>query len=338
MNKIRISVVVPVYNVAQYVTECLQSLFDQTYKEFEVVVVDDCGSDNSMDKVRECIVHNGFNNCGHDNRECYHSPDNDMEVIIVAHTSNQGLSAARNTGIRNASGDYFFFLDSDDKVMPNCLELLNKQIKIHLGGVDMVQCGMKGEDPVKNRYFHDFIDYQHVPLYMEGRRCRSILYGRKLGMMANGRMASRQFIFDNNLFFKPGIIHEDDEWTFRTAKYINSYAYIPEEIFFYRCNYDGIMAHANSKKAYTSLCGIADEILDQLPPFHYYFTELLYAIREMNIAWENAGVNPLDHMKYGKNVLIRAIYRHWRGGKIMKVATFFLCGTLFWTNRFFIKR
>lgn len=317
--------------------ECIQSLFNQTYKDFEIIVIDDCGTDDSMAKVRACIARNGLVRLQHCDAERYGSSGCGIEVRIVTHSANMGLSEARNSGIRAANGHYLFFLDSDDKVTPNCIALLEEQTRLH-PGVDFVQCGMWSDDPKMNRYLHDFVDYFHVPLYMEGRKCRSILYGRQLGLMANGRMVSRKFVNENHLFFKPGIIHEDDEWSFRVAKHINSYSYIPEEIFFYRRNPNGIMAHSHQERAYTSMCGIADEILDQLPSFRYYFTELLFAVREMNLAWENAGVNPLDYMKYGKNVLIRGIYKHWNGGKVKKTVVFFLFGMAFWGNRFLLDK
>ena len=85
----KISIIVPVYNVENYIKKCLDSIFDQTYKDYEVIVVNDGTKDNSMNIV------------------------NNYKVKIVTQ-KNQGLSAARNHGVEKAKGEYLIFLDSDD--------------------------------------------------------------------------------------------------------------------------------------------------------------------------------------------------------------------------------
>ena len=94
----KVSVIIPVYNVALYVERCLLSVLNQTWQDLEVLVVNDCTPDNSMEIVRRVVV-------GH--------PRGAM-VRVLEHEVNRGLSAARNTGIRAATGDYLYFLDSDD--------------------------------------------------------------------------------------------------------------------------------------------------------------------------------------------------------------------------------
>ena len=100
-----VSIVVPVYNVECYVEECLQSVCSQTYENLEIICIDDVGSDKSMDIVRLYAT-------------------KDSRINIVEHEKNKGLAEARNTGLRNLSGDYVFFLDSDDFLSVDAIERL----------------------------------------------------------------------------------------------------------------------------------------------------------------------------------------------------------------------
>lgn len=104
----KISVIIPVYNVALYVEECLQSVANQTFKDLEVLVVDDCGTDASMELVQHFI----------DNYT------GEISFKVLHHEKNRGLSAARNTGMDVATGEYIAFIDSDDFFAPTYFEKL----------------------------------------------------------------------------------------------------------------------------------------------------------------------------------------------------------------------
>lgn len=100
-----ISVIVPVYNVEKYLDKCVQSILKQTYKDFELILVDDGSPDNSPQMCDE-----------------YAQKDKRVKVI---HKANGGLSDARNVGTLNASGQYVTYIDSDDYVSNDYLEVLN---------------------------------------------------------------------------------------------------------------------------------------------------------------------------------------------------------------------
>ena len=100
----KFSIIIPVYNVEQYIKKCLDSVINQTYKNYEVIVVNDGTKDNSMDIVKNY----------------------DVKII---NQKNAGLSAARNTGVKHASGEYIVFLDSDDYIEKDLLDKLNKSSK-----------------------------------------------------------------------------------------------------------------------------------------------------------------------------------------------------------------
>ena len=98
-NNPLISVIVPVYNVENYIDECLNSIRQQTYQHLEIIIVEDCSTDNSSQLLQAHLE--------------------DQRIKILQHEKNSGLSAARNTGIEAASGEYMMFVDSDDIVDSN---------------------------------------------------------------------------------------------------------------------------------------------------------------------------------------------------------------------------
>lgn len=96
-----VTIVIPVYNVSQYINRCLDSVINQSYKNIEIIVVDDKGTDDSIDKVKQY---------------------SDNRISIVTHLRNKGLPAARNTGIKSANGEFIIFLDSDDYISNELIE------------------------------------------------------------------------------------------------------------------------------------------------------------------------------------------------------------------------
>ena len=112
------SIIIPVYNTEAYLKKCLDSIINQTYKDFEIIVVNDGTKDNSQDIIDMYV----------DKYECVKS--------IVQ--ENQGLSVARNNGIKKARGKYFLVLDSDDYFEKGLLEELNKELEKN-GDVDLMR-------------------------------------------------------------------------------------------------------------------------------------------------------------------------------------------------------
>lgn len=110
----KVSVIVPVYKVEQFIEKCARSLFEQTLREVEFIFVDDASPDNSIELLRTCI------DCYPDRKEC---------IRILMHEKNKGLPAARNTGLEAATGEYIFHCDSDDFVETDMLETLYETAK-----------------------------------------------------------------------------------------------------------------------------------------------------------------------------------------------------------------
>ena len=114
----KISVIVPVYNTAAYLSDCLNSLLMQTFKDIEIICINDGSTDNSLQIL-----------------ETYASQDKRIRII---NRKNEGVVAARNLGVKAAKSDLIFPLDSDDIIAPNALEILYKHLKA--GDGDIITC------------------------------------------------------------------------------------------------------------------------------------------------------------------------------------------------------
>ena len=131
----RVSIIIPVYNVKKYLPECLDSVLNQSYKNLEIILVDDGSTDGSEKIVDE-----------------YKKKD---QRIVVVHQKNQGQSGARNTGVKKATGDFVSFIDGDDQIKPSFIKELIKSIEQN---GSLAVCGMEykrlKENSVKNVYIN----------------------------------------------------------------------------------------------------------------------------------------------------------------------------------------
>lgn len=211
----------------------------------ECILVDDCGTDCSM-KVAELFVKE------------YHG---EVHFHIIHHSQNQGLSFARNSGIKHAIGEYLLFLDSDDKLMPNAIEYFVEQLELH-PGIDMIQGAYKSETMEKR---NDVV----LPEFTNDRKeIKTLMLNyNKMPIMAQNRLVKRQLIETNNLFFKEGIIHEDCYWSFFLAKHISSLVCLKEKTYYYRANPNSITSkHIFEKEAY-SFRVIIEDLSANIDPF-----------------------------------------------------------------------
>ena len=110
-----VSIIIPVYQVSAYVERCLSSVMAQSYSQLECIIVNDATQDDSIAKCERLISD-------------YSGP---ISFHIIHHECNQGLSAARNTGTKAATGDYIYYIDSDDDMTPDCIEKLVNAAQMH---------------------------------------------------------------------------------------------------------------------------------------------------------------------------------------------------------------
>ena len=175
MKKIKFSLIVPVYNSEKYLKRCLDSIYNQTYSNFEVIVVNDGSTDNSEKIIK------------------------DYSNIKYIKQQNAGVSVARNVGISKVKGDYFLFVDSDDTVESDLLERLNEIIS----NEDGIRYQLRIIDSNTNEYKEaSFTNYNGGKAFKEICKYKYIdlncLYAFKTSYWK-----------DNNFKFKEGCYHED---------------------------------------------------------------------------------------------------------------------------------
>ena len=110
-----VSIGMPVYNVAPYVEKSVLSVLNQTYKQLEILIVDDCGTDNSIDIIRDLVASHARGNC----------------IKILRQPQNMGPGEGRNRAIKEATAEYIYFIDSDDFIDENTIEIMVNQAEIH---------------------------------------------------------------------------------------------------------------------------------------------------------------------------------------------------------------
>lgn len=221
MNNPKISIVVPVYNVEPYIRECFDSIAAQTYGgEIECIFVDDCGQDHSVEILEGLMAD-------------YHG---DIDFSLVHHEHNKGLSGARNTGIRRATGDYLYFLDSDDTITPDCIERL-ATLAMKYPGVEVVQGSAKSSIDVLSLEKSNVPEFTHSYMWIR----KAFLQRYTIPVTAWNKLVSRQFVLDNNIYFEEGLIHEDELWNFFLSKYVRSIAFCKVNTYLYRENPNGIV-------------------------------------------------------------------------------------------------
>ena len=133
----KLSIIVPIYNVAPYLRKCVDSLLVQDIEDYEIILVDDGSTDGSgeiADRICDEVKDYSLKVKGKEHSEADTNAYNLSSItyklnIKVIHQENAGLSAARNSGIKVATGDYIMFVDSDDYLQPNVLEALMNQVK-----------------------------------------------------------------------------------------------------------------------------------------------------------------------------------------------------------------
>lgn len=240
-----VSIVIPVFNVAPYIERCLRSVMAQTYTRIECIMVDDCTPDNSIDICQKLI-------------NAYSGP---IVYKILHHERNRGLSAARNTGTDAATGEYIYYLDSDDEITPDCIEVLAKEVENH-PEVEMV-CGDSCEPYEGQQRVYHFDNYRRYDNNVLIRYCL-FCPEQAMPVTAWNKLMSLRFLRDNNLYFGEGLIHEDVLWIFKVVLRMNHFVLLPRKTYVYHLNEASIVSQTSSVKRSLSMSKILAEIASSL--------------------------------------------------------------------------
>lgn len=230
------SIIIPVYNVESYLEACLKSVINQSFSDWEAICVDDGSTDDSF-SIMEKYVHID-------------------ERIKVIRQANGGLSSARNTGMAAAKGDYILFLDSDDWLESNALEVL----ALKLDGEDLLCFSGR-------RYLEETNSYHSADRLVEKSYKSGVDYYNENALKYRDfafvcvvlRAYRRSFLEQNALAFKEGLFHEDNHFTPLACYYAGRVKQIKDCLYDYRVRKGSIMT-ARGLRNRESLILIANEL------------------------------------------------------------------------------
>ena len=191
-----ISVIIPVYNNEKWFDRCIKSIINQTYSNLEILIINDCSSDNVEDIILKY-------------------KDLDNRIIYFKNVKNEGVGYSRNIGIKESRGEYIYFLDSDDYLEKDALEVLLNTIKPN----DTYSCmcaGYKEVDGVRSEVHRKIEDLE-------------ILKSPSVCM----RLFNKRFIIESGILFSNIKVGEDLEFVFKLLIFNNSVSYIDKPLFTY---------------------------------------------------------------------------------------------------------
>lgn len=213
-----VSVVVPVYNVEQYLEECLDSLLNQTLENIEMICVNDGSTDHSLHIL-----------------EKYAARDDRIKVITQA---NRGLSGARNTGAKLARGEYIYFIDSDDYIDPDALEYLYHEA--HTNNLDILYFdGMSFYESEEIKKLFPGVDYcyrekEYAAIYRGEDLYVAMSEDGQFRPMVWLQFISTDFYRKNQLSFYEGILHEDEDFSHITVFKAQRVSHRRKQFYHYR--------------------------------------------------------------------------------------------------------
>jgi len=243
------SVIVPVYNVEKYVADCVRSILSQTLPDFELIIINDGSTDKSIEVIRAAV-------------------NNDPRVLIITQ-SNKGLSAARNTGMANARGQFVFFLDSDDYIATDSLAVLYSVIEKN-DNIELVAFSahsfLDGDDNRKDvletykqfyartylqEGLYSGVEYYRIMAGKENFVASACMYVTKLSLIKQHRLS-----------FVEGLIHEDEVFSRQLFHCIQTMYYLPANLYYRRIVEQSITQRKVSNQKIYSLIIVAEKIYD----------------------------------------------------------------------------
>lgn len=228
---ISISIIIPVYNVEDYLEDCLTSILQQDFEDYEIICINDAATDDS-EKILEKYAKQ-YN-----------------QIRIITHLENQGLSAARNTGLKEARGKYIWFIDADDLITPHSFaEIYNiaEEKRTDIIYFDFVRiCDGRDYRNVSEKKKHIIISEKPV----SGKKffCEFVAT-QMVTTTACAQFIRKDFLIENNIEFYKGILHEDELFCFLTLMSAQIVLKINKTYYLYRQRTGSIMDNKNFKRA-----------------------------------------------------------------------------------------
>lgn len=241
----KVSFILPIYNVERYLSECVESILVQTYRDFEILLVDDGSPDNCPALCDE-----------------WAKKDSRIKAL---HKPNGGLSDARNYGLEHAQGDYVVFVDSDDFWIQN--DGLEKLVKTAYENqeVDFIgyNCNYYYPDTKRYKPWVKYADVLSKSIDKNTAICELVMSGT-FPMSACLKFIKRKFLLENQLFFVKGQTAEDIPWFINVLDKCNRCMFLNEYTYAYRQNVAGSITRTSSEKSFNCLFDIFKTELNEI--------------------------------------------------------------------------
>ena len=257
----KVSIIVPAYNSEKFIEKCINTVAEQTYKEFEMIIINDGSTDSTLDII------NSF-------KEKY----NWLRVITI---ENHGQGYARNLGIKEAEGDYILFLDSDDLLKRDTLEKTIK--KIEKDHSDLVMFDWERYSEVDKKVKKSSKKNFFTKNSLRGKECIEILQLKAYYTVA--ALYSREFLINNDIKYAEGHIYEDNVFIVKIATNAKKISFIKEPLYIVVSNDESDTKTAyNTDKHYKAYIKAVEECIDVLQKSDYtpteYYDYYIYALQK----------------------------------------------------------
>lgn len=239
----KVSVIIPVYNVELYLEECLNSVINQTYKNLEIICIDDHSTDGSLEILRAYSC-------------------KDSRIVLLRNNGNHGLAYTRNRGIDRASGDYILFVDSDDYIREDLLEISLKNAHGNdMVCFDYIALNELGDEEITHVYELENGIYNGIDFWVYSVNRKSVIHS------AWSKLYDRKFLINNHINFYNGILYEDILFTFRCFLSARTIYNTKEKLYRYRIRKDSIMTetltYRHIESYFINLCELTKLYLEK---------------------------------------------------------------------------
>lgn len=206
-----VSIIIPIYKVEQYIERCVESVIRQTYRHLEIILVDDSSPDKSMELAELIIQKSEYSR--------------DLTFKFLKHEYNRGISVTRNTGINAATGDYLFFIDSDDEITENCIDLLVEPLNKYSYDIVMGYYQTVGEHKLPNQTVQgELLGVNNIAKEYQCNHWHNMVWNK---------LISRSLVINNKLYFQEKLLHEDELWSALLACSAESMYAVPVQTYIY---------------------------------------------------------------------------------------------------------
>ena len=224
-----VTISIPIFKCEKFIIRCLESVKNQTYKNLEIVLVNDCTPDESMLLVKNFMDANP-----------------DLTIKIIKHQENSGLSVVRNNGIKASTGKYLFFLDSDDEITRDCIELLVKKAEKTDAQIIIAQNRWINtfDNTTKDFGFPTITEKKY---YDNNLEIFSVYSKGGFPSSSWNKLFKRDFIVDNQIYFVPGLFAQDELWFFHLLLKTDTLAIIDDITYLYYLHGESVIFNRKKK-------------------------------------------------------------------------------------------